>query len=449
MDLYSTTHSYEAECKILGCMIKVSDAYFDVESQIKPEHFKNEVYRHIFCSIRTLAAEKRGIEFGTIEECLNSNGLLEYCGGREHLIKISNLACYRNMIGEYTEIVIDKYIGRRLFDKAGDTQQIISAEDGRRNRQKLNDVQQTMLELYNDCASNSFPDRKKDVEDAFNDLISRVRSGGGIRGLSTGLKSLDEVIGGLQKKKFMVIGARPSVGKSALGIFIATEISLINGKYVLFFSSEMGIKEIIDRQFSMVSGVNQQLITTAKLNKDQENDVLCAAEALKQDKLIVEDRRMSVLEMQMYARDLMRKKPIELIVIDHLHRIKPSNEKATATEQISTIAQELAEMAKNLDVPLLVMAQFNREANKREDKRPTLIDLKQSGGIEENAHVVLALHREEVFNPDSDQKGIAELIVLKNRSGPGNMTIFLNCNMSLMRFSDQEIELPPLCDDDY
>lgn len=235
----------------------------------------------------------------------------------------------------------------------------------------------------------------------------------GLIGISTGLEILDEQLGGLHKSDLVVLGARPSMGKTALAI------NMMLHSRSGFISSEQSVSQIGMRVLSLKSGVSLHSMRLAKYDEHESSRIFHCAQQLANDQIYVNDKPgINILEIQAQAREWKQKYDIQSLYVDYIQKIKPARDLSNKTQEVGEIAEGLKNIAKELDIPVIALAQVNRECEKRPDKRPMASDLKDCGVIEQEADVIMMLYRDEVYNEDTDAKGIAEINIEKNRSGP-------------------------------
>ena len=409
-------HSIDAEQAVLGGLMLAPGALDNVADRLGEDDFYRKDHRLIWRAINELANKGMPCDAVTLGDWFESNGLAEMVGGAGYLIELANSTPSAANIAAYAEIVREKSVLRQLID-AGTS----ITEDGYRGaRGKKDSV--SMREA---------------VKDAFKLLTERYQNRGQLTGVSTGFTDLDELTSGLQPSDLIIVAARPSMGKTAFALNIAETAALGSKKAVVVFSMEMSSSQLAFRLISSVGRIHQQHLRNGTLEEEDWPRVSNAIALLSEAKIFIDDTpSLSPVELRSRARRLHREHGgLGLIVIDYLQLMQvPGNTENRATE-ISEISRSLKGLAKELNVPVIALSQLNRSLEQRADKRPMMSDLRESGAIEQDADVIMFIYRDEYYNKESQDKGIAEIIIGKQRNGPtdtckltflGHYTKFVN-----------------------
>jgi replicative DNA helicase len=402
-----------AERSVLGSMMLENDAIDEVAGLLKPEHFYSDIHQMIYEAILKLYAENRKADILTIADGMNASGKLEEIGGPPYLLELLETVPHAAHVSYYAEIVIDKFrrrgclnVGRDLIREAADSDDINDA---------ISKADMNLVEVANTGREN----RMQSLFDTLADSLTAInaRGGGkGLAGISTGNPDVDAITAGLVNSTLTVVAARPSMGKTAYMLLLA-EIAAKSGVVTGIYSLEQSRLALAERfavREAMLDGHN---VRTGMLSEADRFALLEGARVLGQLPILIDDTpNLSVSEIAASARRMKRRKGLGLVLIDYLQYIKADDLRIPREQQVAQITKRLKGLAKNLDIPVVVLAQLNRGVESREDKRPRLADLRESGAIEQDADMVLFIHRPDQYNP-LDRPGEAEIIVAKNRDG--------------------------------
>ncbi|BBD80006.1 replicative DNA helicase [Aerosticca soli] len=415
-------HSIEAEQAVLGGLMLAPDALDKVADRLTEHDFYRRDHRMIWRAINELANKGMPCDAVTLGDWFEANDLAELVGGAGYLIELANATPSAANIGAYADIVREKSVLRQLID-AG----VAIAEDGYRPEgREVQEVLEAAEQRVFQIAESGARGRKdvvsvRDaVKDAFRILSERYENKGQLTGISTGFADLDELTSGLQPSDLIIVAARPSMGKTAFSLNIAETAALRGKKAVVVFSMEMSASQLAFRLISSIGRIHQQRLRNGDLAEEDWPRVTNAIAILSEAKIFIDDTPgLSPAELRSRARRLHREHGgLGLIVIDYLQLMQvPGNKENRATE-ISEISRSLKGLAKELNVPVIALSQLNRSLEQRADKRPMMSDLRESGAIEQDADVIMFIYRDEYYNKDSPDKGLAEIIVGKQRNGP-------------------------------
>ncbi|HJR12150.1 MAG TPA: replicative DNA helicase [Rhodanobacteraceae bacterium] len=414
-------HSIEAEQSVLGGLMLVGEAWDQVADRITEEDFYRREHRLIFRAIGELAMGGKPCDAVTLGEWFERHGETTNIGGVAYLAELANNTPSAANIAAYADIVRDKAVLRKLIE-AGT--QIVGDgfnPEGRNTPEILEAAEQRVFKIAEAGARGRkqvIPVRQS-VKEAVELLAQRYANRGQLNGLTTGFKDLDDLTSGMQRQDLVIVAGRPSMGKTAFALNIAEAVAMRAKQPVLVFSMEMSASQLAFRLISSMGRINQKDLRSGELAEEEWPRVSQAASLLSESKIFIDDTpALSPGELRSRARRMMREHGLGLVVIDYLQLMQvPGNKENRATE-ISEISRNLKAMAKELDVPVIALSQLNRALEQRNDKRPVMSDLRESGAIEQDADLILFIYRDEVYNKESNHKGIAEIIIGKQRNGP-------------------------------
>ncbi len=414
-------HSIEAEQAVLGGTMLVADAWDKIADRLIAEDFYRKDHRLIFQAISELVARNQPCDVLTIGEWFQHHGKTDEIGGAAYLIELAENTPGAANIRAYADIVREKSILRQLIDAGISTAEEAYHPDGRHSRDLLEAAEQRVFAIAETGARGrksytSMPDTAREV---LRILHERYENRGQLTGLSTGFVDLDRWTSGLQGSDLVVVAARPSMGKTSLALNIAEHAALSDKKSVLFFSMEMSVTQLGFRLVSAIGRIDQTHLRNGDIAEEDWPRVTQAMSLLGKAKIFIDDTAaLAPNEIRARARRIQREHGLGLIVIDYLQLMQvPGNKENRATE-ISEISRGLKALAKELNIPVVVLSQLNRSLEQRTDKRPMMADLRESGAIEQDADVILFIYRDEYYHKDSTDKGLAEIIIGKQRNGP-------------------------------
>jgi replicative DNA helicase len=415
-------HSIEAEQAVLGGLMLAPDAYDRVNDQLTDNDFYRRDHQLIYRAIRELAEKGRPFDAVTLGEWFESQGKLEMVGDGAYLIELASTTPSAANIVAYAEIVRDKAVLRQLIEVGTSIVNDGFQPEGRESAELLASAEKAVFKIAEAGARgrSDFVAMPGALKDAFEELRSRFESGGNITGLPTGYSDFDAMTAGLQPTDLIILAARPAMGKTTLALNIAEYAAIKSKKAVAVFSMEMSASQLAMRLISSNGRINAQRLRTGQLEDEDWARVTGAIKMLKETKIFIDDTPgVSPEILRSKARRLKREHDLGLIVIDYLQLMSvPGNSENRATE-ISEISRSLKGLAKELGVPVIALSQLNRSLETRTDKRPVMADLRESGAIEQDADVIVFIYRDEYYNKDSSpDKGLAEIIIGKQRNGP-------------------------------
>ncbi|MDX1468090.1 MAG: replicative DNA helicase [Acidimicrobiia bacterium] len=408
-------HSREAEESVIGAVLLSEDAVNEVMDRIHPEDFYVPAHQAIFESMRTLFDANQAIDAVTVSEELRRRGELDKVGGVAYLTRLVDIVPSTSNVAHYAGIV-EEHAKRRELIRAGAAVTEVAFDIDEEIASVLDRAEQSVLAVAERRTSQSL----LEVGPMFNTVLEQIEMmeerGSELTGLSTGFVDLDKKLAGLQPANLIVIAGRPSMGKSSIALNIATNAAMAD-EPVAIFSLEMSKEEIVQRILSSVGKVDSMKLRSGQLGPLWQR-VVDAAGKMYQAPIYIDDSPVvTVTDIRAKSRRLKRKKGLSLIVVDYL-QLMEAHGVENRQQEIASISRNLKNLARELEVPIIAASQLNRSLESREDKRPRLSDLRESGSIEQDADVVMFIYRHEYYHPeDQEKRGIAEVIVSKHRAG--------------------------------
>src|SRR5437868_330586 len=425
-DIHRTPpHSVEAEQGVLGSMlISPRDAIAEVVEKINEEYFYVPAHQTIFTVLVDLWNAGQAIDLITFTQVLRDRNLLETVGGAAAVTSLFTFVPTAANVGYYLEIVRDKYILRSII--AASTESVRRAyEEQDEVGNLLDEVEQKIFAVGEDRFKGQMLSMKDQVMEAIESIEKLYERKGGITGISTGFTEFDRMTSGLHPAEMIVIAARPSMGKTALAMNIAEHAAIESKLAVGVFSLEMSSQQLVQRLLCSRARVNLQKVRDGFLAERDFPSLTTAASKLAEAKIFIDDSAgLTILELRAKARRLKAQQDVQLVIVDYLQLLRSPSRRAQENRQleISEISAGLKSLAKELQIPIIVVAQLNRQHEARSGGRPRLSDLRESGSIEQDADLVGLLVRPEIYEEDKDAReekaGEAELIIAKQRNGP-------------------------------
>lgn len=431
----------EAERSILGAILLDKDAIIKVADIITYEDFYDSRHGIVYEAMANLFEKRMPIDIVTLSEILESAGKIKQVGGSGYLAEIVNNTPSAANIAYYAQIVRDKAILRRLISAGANITELGYEEDGEIS-EVLDSAEQSLFSISQKSMKNKFIAIKEVLTDAFDriDKIHKDKDKGAIRGVPSGFKALDNLTAGFQKSDLIILAARPSMGKTSFALNLAENASIDEKLPVAIFSLEMSKDQLVDRLLSSQAGVDSWKLRTGNLSDDDFPKIGYAMGVLSEAPLFIDDSAGgNIMEIRAKSRRLQMEHGLGLIIVDYLQLMSghSRSSEGNRVQEISEISRGLKGLARELDVPIIALSQLSRAVEHRDDKRPQLSDLRESGSIEQDADIVMFLYRDEYYHPETDRKGITEILIRKHRNGPtGNLELFFN--PAQMRFSDIE-----------
>jgi len=414
--------SIEAEQSLLGSLMLDKNAIINMADFLKPEDFYRKTHQEIYSTCLELFQKSEPIDILSVSNRLREKNLLEEVGGNSYLTELINSVPTPSHALNYAKIVHRKGILRNLIDASQEIGQIAFNETEDTDV-ILDKAEKRIFSIAQKGLTQEFVPVKLTLADAFERIDKLSKHEGGLRGLPTGFTALDNILAGLQKSDLIILAARPSLGKSAMALNFAANIAIHQKIPVGMFSLEMSRDQVVDRLISSLSGVDLWRLRTGRLSAEgDDNDFTRIQQALgilSEAPIYIDDAASpTVLQMKAMCRRLQAENGMGLVVIDYLQLMEPVNPDANPVQQVSENSRALKALARELNIPVLVVSQLSRAVEQRSPQIPRLSDLRQSGTIEQDADVVLFIYREDRYRPESSKKGIADIIISKHRNGP-------------------------------
>lgn len=415
-------HNIEAEQACLGSCLIDPEAFDKVASALSgADDFYRVSHSVIFSAMIDLAENNSNIDLITVSSYLKDHGQLETCGGAGYLDSLISMVGTSAFVANYARIVADKATERRL-QQAGNEIVGLALQGEEEAAKKVDQAEELIFAVGSQRTKTELVQLKEMLGVTFEKLYERYLSHETITGVATGFTDLDEITGGLQPGNLIVLGARPSMGKTAFAMSIAINVALNKEKpgVVAVFSLEMSHVELCQRVMGSVAKINVKSLRTGELKDSDWQSLTQALNDLNSAQLYIDDQSgTSVLEMKAKLRRLKKRVGLDLVVIDYLQLIQGSGRTENRVNELSEISRQLKGMAKELEVPVVALSQLSRQVEQRPDKRPVLSDLRESGAIEQDADLVAFIYRDYYYNKQNEEKrGTAEIIIAKQRNGP-------------------------------
>lgn len=414
-------HSIEAEQACLGSCLIDPEAFDRVSEVITgSDDFYREAHQAIYAIMVDLAESSENIDLITVSNVLRNKGQLDRIGGAAYLDSLISMVASSAHVVAYAKIVADKATERRLQQVGTDVVRL--ALEGQEEVANKVDIAEELVFAVGDRRNRAeLMPLKETLRDTFDTMYERFQNHITITGVPTGFEALDEITSGLQPTNLIIIGARPSMGKTAFALSIAINVALNRDKpgVAAVFSLEMSREELCKRVLCSVAQVNGMDVNKGNLKDQDWQRITRAINRLDDAPLYIDDQSgTTVLEMKAKLRRLQKRVGLDLVVIDYLQLIRGSGRTENRVNEISEISRQLKGLAKELRVPIVALSQVSRGVEARQDKRPTLADLRESGAIEQDADVVAFIYRDEYYNKQTEDTDVAEVIIAKQRNGP-------------------------------
>jgi replicative DNA helicase len=437
--------SLEAEKALLGSILIKESALHDVIQKIKPDMFYASKHTQIYEAMLELFSDGTEIDLLSLSDKLEDRDALTDIGDSEYLTELANVVPSSSNIEHYAGIVHKKHKMRQLIEAGGEVTQLGFEEEGELEN-ILDEAEKKLYDITDDETRDNFVALSDELEQAFERLERLNENEESIRGVPTGFPKIDNKLSGLQPSDMVVLAARPSMGKTSLALDIARQTAIDEDKSVCIFSMEMGSQQLVDRMLAAQSRVDAWKLRTGKVRADQEFQKLRdALGSLSQAPIYIDDTPgNNIIRMRSVARRLKREEDLDLIVVDYLQLMQPTGRAKNSDSmvfQITEISRSLKILAKELEVPVLVLSQLSRAVEQRRDK-PRLSDLRDSGSIEQDADVVMFIHNDDKYKDDpEDHDNITEILIKKHRNGPtGKVDLY---------FDDEKTSYLPIETDEF
>ncbi|MBQ7972502.1 MAG: replicative DNA helicase [Lachnospiraceae bacterium] len=411
-------HSPEAEQSVLGSMIMDAQAITTASEIITGEEFYNKQYGVIFNAIVELNNAGRSVDLVTLQDKLKEKDVPDEVSSLEYVREIVTTVPTSANVKHYARIVHEKAVMRKLIRTTEEITDMCYA--GKDEVEDIMEVtEKKIFEVVQRREGSDFVPIQRIVMNSLDMIEAAARTSGSITGIPTGFADLDYSTAGFQPSDLILIAARPSMGKTAFALNIALNSALKSDKCVALFSLEMSKEQLVNRLLAMQSMVSSQNMRTGNLTDKEWAQLVEGAVAVGNSKIIIDDTgSISISELRSKCRKFKLEHGLDMIMIDYLQLMTGSGKSDSRQQEVSDISRSLKALARELNVPVVALSQLSREVEKRPDHRPMLSDLRESGAIEQDADVVMFIYRDDYYNKDSEQKGISEIIIAKQRNGP-------------------------------
>lgn len=425
----------EAEEAVLGSILINQETIYEVSELLDIEDFYRKSHRTIFKVMLDLNTTKKAIDIITLTDYLTHISKLEEVGGIAFITSLANKVPSTANLKHYINIVKEKSMLRNIINIA-EHMESMSYDNEQLDTPEviLDKTEQMISRLTKKMIVTKVDNIQGQTLKAYMDIENIINHKDELLGLETGLYDLDNFLQGLKNSDFMILAARPSMGKTAFALNIASHLSIKKDTPVVFFSLEMSSNQLIHRIFSSRGLIPLFNLKSGNLDDAHTQKLIKVSNKLSQSKLLINDEISNLMSLRSIARKLKRENDIKLIIIDYLQLLEGTRRENRNLE-ISEISRSLKILAKELDIPIIALSQLSRSVESRQVKKPMLSDLRESGSLEQDADIVMFLYREDYYNPETENKNITDVIIAKNRNGPTG-TIPVYFHKEYVRFQD-------------
>jgi len=415
-------HSLEAEQSVLGGLLLSADGWDAVAEEVAASDFYRPSHRQIFREIARLAEAGEPVDVITVADKLEARGELAGAGGLTYLAELAQNTPSTSNIRAYAQVVRERASLRKLIEAAQAIADSGFSPEGRSSLELIDEAERMIMQISEEGVRSGGP---QDVNPLLKKALGRIEelfnSGGDITGLTTGFADLDGMTSGLQASDLVIVAGRPSMGKTSFAMNLVENAVLAQDQPILVFSMEMPADQLIVRMLSSIGRIDQTRIRNGRLEQEDWPKLTAAVNKLKDVKLYIDDTpALTPTEVRSRVRKVVRENDGQLgmVMVDYLQLMQVAGSSEGRTAEISEISRNLKAIAKEFGVPMVALSQLNRALEQRPNKRPVNSDLRESGAIEQDADVIMFIYRDEVYNEESPDKGVAEIIIGKQRNGP-------------------------------
>lgn len=412
-------HDLDAEKAVLSAILLDNNAIHEVVTEVSVESFYHPAHQALYQAMLYLKDNNQPVDLVTLADYLKSNDMLEAVGGAVALAEIADYEATAANIVYYARIVREKSVKRGLISVASEIVNL-GYEESNPSDQALDEAESKIFALSQEQAKSTLSPLDVEVHSAIDHIEMLMNRGGDLTGLPTNFSELDAMTGGLQPGDLIIIAARPSMGKTALALNLARNIAVDHGSKVAVFSLEMTTQSLVMRLLASEAKVDASAFRNGFISVESHGALVHAAEKLSAADIWIDDTpAASVLEMRAKCRRMHAQRGLDLVIVDYLQLARAGSNVASREQEISEISRGLKGLAKELNVPVIALSQLNRgPETRKEDKRPILADLRESGAIEQDADIIGFIYRDVVYNPETEHQDMAELLIRKQRNGP-------------------------------
>ncbi|HVX23972.1 MAG TPA: replicative DNA helicase [Candidatus Saccharimonadales bacterium] len=420
----------DAEASLLGALLIDSDAIVKIADSVAPTDFFDKRHQLIYEAITQLYERHEAIDVLTLTDRLRNNGHLDMVGGPAYLTELTNFVPTATHVEQYADIVAQKALRRRLIAASRDIIDL-GYDESKQLRELIEDAETSLFNVSQQHVKQSIISLEAILAESFDRLDELHKDKAKIRGIPTGFRDIDEKLAGFQRSDLIILAARPSMGKTALALNFAHKVATEAGQPVLVFSLEMSKEQLVDRLLAMESGVNAWNLRTGQLTDADFEKIGQAMGTLSEAPIYIDDTPgITISDLRTKARREAHQHELGLIIVDYLQLMSGGGRYASdanRVQEISEISRGLKGVARELNVPVLALSQLSRSVESRNPQIPQLADLRESGSIEQDADVVAFIYREEYYNPETDRKKLADILIKKHRNGPtGGVELFFD-----------------------
>lgn len=433
-------HNEEAEASLLGAILIDADALVKIADALSANDFYDPKHERIYTAITQLYERRSPIDVLTLADQLKTNGALDLIGGASYLTELTNFVPTAAHVEQYAEIVAQKALRRRLIQAS---QEIVDLgyDESKALRELVEEAETSLFQVSQRHVKQSIVSVETILAESFERLDDLSKNKGKIRGVPTGFRAMDDILAGLQRSDLFILAARPSMGKTAFSLNLAHNVATLAREPVLIFSLEMSKEQLVDRLLSMESGVDAWALRTGNLTDADFEKISHAMGTLSEAPIYMDDTpSITISDLRTKARRESHQHPLGLIIVDYLQLMSGGAKfggSDNRTQEISEISRGLKGVARELNVPIIALSQLSRSVESRNPQIPQLSDLRESGSIEQDADVVAFIYREEYYNPDSERKGITDILIKKHRNGAtGGVELFFDKDKQRFRSLD-------------
>jgi replicative DNA helicase len=441
--------SIDSEKAVLGSIMLRPGAIHEISDFITPDSFYASKNSQIYKTMLELSAKGEPIDLISLSHKLSEKGKLDSVGGSSYLSELTNSVPASTNIKHYAEIVNKKHLLRKIIEAGTDISELGFKEDIEDVLEILDKAEKRMMGINDNTSSQAFKSMKDSLPEAWDRLARLHENKGELRGVPTGFHDLDQYLSGLQKSDLIILAARPSMGKTTLALDIARQAALKNNIPTVIFSLEMSTQQLVDRMLAAQSRVNAWNLRTGNLSAENEfSKIRDSLDLLSRAPIFVDDMAgNSIVRMRSVCRRIKAAHGLGLIIVDYLQLMSTSKSYDNMVNQVTEISRSLKALAKEFDVPVIALSQLSRAVESR-GGRPRLSDLRDSGSIEQDADVVMFIHREDKGKDESERTNIAEILIEKHRNGPvGKVSLYFDEKTTTFLSVEKSNQFGALSDD--
>lgn len=429
----------EAEQSVLGSLLIDPDAIIKVASFLQPEDFYREAHQMIYRAMVRLHEHRRPADFITVVDALEREQQLDLVGGAAYITSLINMVPTSVHVEHYGRIVERTALMRRLITAAGEIA-ALAYEEREEADEVIDEAERILFEVSQRRISRSLVPISEVIKSFYDRIEFLVEHRDQTLGVPTGFADMDRLLGGLQPSDLIIIAARPGMGKTSLAVSIATNAALQHNAVVALFTLEMAAEQLVQRMIAGRTGIDSQRLRLGRIEDAEWEQFTHASGVLSEAAIFIDDTPSpSPMEIRTKARRLAAEYDLDLIIVDYLQLMQAGERRSeNRVQEISYISRALKGLARELKVPVVALSQLSRAVESRQDRKPVLSDLRESGSIEQDADVVMFIYRDEMYDENTDRAHIADIIVAKHRNGP-TATLSLRFEPSLTQFTDLDL----------